>query len=82
MVLAAQELLIVIQVAAGMLTLWQVEQNSARAHERLEKRLLVKLRFRLDQLLVDVLQKPIRAVRERIMDRLVDRVIRVARSCC
>src|SRR5205823_998073 len=48
------------------------------AHERLKKRLLVKFWLRLDQLLIDVLQDAVGAVGERIMDRLVDRVVGIS----
>src|SRR5262249_9624264 len=46
--------------------------------QRLEKSLLVEVRFRLHQLLVDVPKKLIRAERKRVMNGFVDRVVGVA----
>ncbi len=76
MILPAQKLFIMIQLA-GNAHLVTGRAILGRAHERFEKSFLVKLRFRLDQLLIEVLQHRVRAISEWIMDRFVNRIIRV-----
>ena len=77
MILAAQEFLVLVQVlrdadfVAG-------RAEFRRPHERFQKRFLMELGFRLDQLLIDVLEQAIGAVGEWIMNRLIDGVIGVA----
>ena len=76
-ILAAQEFLVLVQVRRNA-DLVAGRAKIRRAHERLQEGFLVELRLRLDQLLVEVLQEAICAVSKRIMDRLVNRVVRVA----
>ena len=77
MVLAAEEILVVVQVA-GNADLVAGGAILRRAHERFQEGLLVKLRLALDQLLVEVLEKTVGAIGKRIVDRLVNRVVGVA----
>ena len=77
MVLAAEEILVVVQVA-GNADLVAGRTKLRRAHERFQEGLLVKLRLALDQLLVEVLEKAVGAVGKRIMNRFVNRVVGVA----
>src|SRR5882724_7533839 len=77
MVLPTKKLLIMVQVPSEA-DLVAGGAKLGRAHERFEKGFLVKLGLALDQLLIDVLQQAIRAIGERVMDRLVNGVIRIA----
>src|SRR6266481_2497362 len=77
MVLPTKKLLIMVQVPREA-DLVAGRAKLGRAHEGFEKGFLVKLGLTLDQLLIDVLQQAIRAVGERVMDRLVDGIIRIA----
>ena len=79
MILAAKKILIVIEFARNA-DFVASGAKLRRAHERLEEGLLVKLRLSLDQLPVDVLEDAVGAVSERIMNRLVNRVVRIAPS--
>ena len=77
MILAAEEVLVLRHVVRQA-DLVARRAEFRRAHDRLEKGLLVKLRLRLHQLVVHVLQHAIGAVGERIVNRFIDRVIGVA----
>ena len=77
MVLPAQKVLIVVQFPGN------AHLMASGAELRclvviFQKSFLVKLRLGLHQLVVDKLQKLVRAERERIMNRFLDRIIRVA----
>ena len=80
-VLAAEELLVVVQFA-GDADLVAGRAELGRLVQRLQERLLVELRLGLDELVVDPLQDRVRAERERVVQRLLDRVVARCRRCC
>ncbi len=76
-VLAAEKFLVVVQLQRQMhLVAGRTELR--RLVKRLQESRLVKLRLGLDQLVVDPLQHRVLAERERIVQRLFDRVVGVA----
>src|SRR3954466_14345419 len=76
MVLAAQELFVVIQFERHT-DLMASRTELGRLMSGLQESRFVKLRFRFNQLVVHELQKFVGAESKRIMDRLFDRVISV-----
>ena len=77
MVLPAKKVLIMVQFP-GDAHLVAGRAKLGGAHKWFEKGFLVKLGLALDQLLIDVLQQAVRAVGERVMDRLVNGIIGIA----
>ena len=76
-ILTAQEFFVVIQILRDA----DLVAGGAKLGlfvQRLEKRLLVKVRLGLDQLLVQVLKKRVRAEGKRIVNRLFDGVVGIA----
>ena len=76
-ILSAQEVFVLRHVA-GQADFVADGAELLSAHERLEERLLVEFRLRLDELLVEVLEECIGAVGKGIVNGLVDRVVAVA----
>ena len=76
-VLAAQKFLVVVQLERQA-DLVACAAELFRFVKRLQERLLVEGRFGFDELLVDPLQTSVFAERERVVQRLLDRVVRVA----
>ena len=77
MVLPAEEILVVVQgVGDAHLVAGRAERRIL--DDRLEERLLVHLGLRLDQRVVDPLQDGVVAGGERVVLRLLDRVVRIS----
>ena len=77
MVLAAEEFLVVVQ-RQRQVHLVAGRAELGRAVKVLQERLLVERRLGLDELIVDPLQQRVVAERERVVQRLFDRVVGVA----